>query len=311
MIEIHDLTRVYGNIVGIENLTFNVNQGEIFALLGPNGSGKTTTLRLMEGLIGPTNGYVSIDGFRTDHQKELSKIHRSIGILPENAGLYENLTAFRNLQFFGRMYGMEESEINARTKELLTDFELWNERDRIVGTFSKGMKQKLAIVRSVIHDPEYLFLDEPLSGLDPEAARDVREFMLSMKSNGKTIILSTHDLQDADRLSDRVAVVKNRLLAIDTPSSLKLKAFNRSVVFHLATTEGLDLEELKKNPFVKTASIKNTGLVLEVESPEENNPELVRYLVNKGFDIQFIGEIRHSLEDVYLSIVEKSRSGEL
>lgn len=311
MIEINSLTRVYGKVVGIEDLSFNVNQGEIFALLGPNGSGKTTTLRLMEGLIGPTNGYVSIDGLRTDNQKELSSIHGKIGVLPENAGLYENLTAFRNLQFYGRMYGMDETSINTRVKDLLTEFGLWDDRERLVGTYSKGMKQKLAIVRSVIHDPEYLFLDEPLSGLDPEAARDVREFMLAMRKGGKTIILSTHDLQDADRLSDRVAVVKNRLLAIDNPSSLKKKAFNRSVVFHLSKTEGLNLEEIEKNQYVKTARIVKDSLVLEVESPEENNPELVRYLVNKGYDIQFIGEIRHSLEDVYLSIVDKSRKGEL
>lgn len=311
MIEINGLTRVYGSIVGIEDLTFTVNQGEIFALLGPNGSGKTTTLRLMEGLIGPTNGYVSIDGLRTDNQKELSNVHKKIGILPENAGLYENLSAFRNLQFYGRMYGMDENSINTRAKDLLSEFDLWGDRERLAGTFSKGMKQKLAIIRSVLHDPEYIFLDEPLSGLDPEAARDVREFMLSLRKGGKTLILSTHDLQDADRLSDRVAVVKNRLLAIDKPSALKLKAFNRSVVFHLSRTDGLDLEELEKNQFVKTARITNGSLVLEVESPEENNPEIVRYLVNKGYDIQFIGEIRHSLEDVYLSIVDKSRKGEL
>lgn len=311
MIEINGLTRVYGSIVGIEDLTFTVNQGEIFALLGPNGSGKTTTLRLMEGLIGPTNGYVSIDGLRTDNQKELSNVHKKIGILPENAGLYENLSAFRNLQFYGRMYGMDENSINTRAKDLLSEFDLWGDRERLAGTFSKGMKQKLAIIRSVLHDPEYIFLDEPLSGLDPEAARDVREFMLSLRKGGKTLILSTHDLQDADRLSDRVAVVKNRLLAIDKPSALKLKAFNRSVVFHLSRTDGLDLEELEKNQFVKTARITNGSLVLEVESPEENNPEIVRYLVNRGYDIQFIGEIRHSLEDVYLSIVDKSRKGEL
>lgn len=311
MIEVNTLTRAYGNLVGIEDLTFTVKQGEIFALLGPNGAGKTTTLRLMEGLISPSNGYVSIDGKRTDDPKELSSIHRRIGVLPENTGLYENLTARRNLQFYGRLYGMDDATIDSRMEEMLKSFELWNERDRVVGTFSKGMKQKLAIIRSTLHDPEYLFLDEPLSGLDPEASRDVRNYMLSLKKDGKTIILSTHDLQDADRLSDRVAVVKNRLLALDTPSTLKQKVFRRSVVFHLSDIGNIDLDELKAKPYVKDARISNNAVVLEMDSPEENNPEVVRYLVEKGYGIQFIGEIRHSLEEAYLSIVDRSRRGEV
>lgn len=311
MIEISSLTRVYGSTVGVEDLTFNVNDSEIFALLGPNGSGKTTTLRLMTGLISPTNGYVSIDGMKTGETSNLSKIHRNVGILPEVPGHYENLTAYRNLQFYGKMYGMNDNEIDARIKDLMVEFELWDKRDHAVATFSKGMKQKLAIIRTVIHDPKYVFLDEPLSGLDPEASRFVRDYMKSMKKDGKTVILSTHDLDDADKLSDRVAVVKNRLLAIDTPTALKQQAFKRSVVFHLASVVGLNLDELEAMPFVNSARIVKGSLVMEVDSPEDNNPDIASYLMSKSFRIQFIGEIRRSLEDVYLSIVEKSREGVL
>lgn len=311
MIEISTLTKVYGQTVGVEDLSFKIEDAEIFALLGPNGAGKTTTLRLMTGLIGATNGYVKIDGTRAEGIENLKKIHSVIGVLPESPGLYENLTASRNLQFYGRMYGLSDSEIDRRASALLEDFELVKQKEHKVATFSKGMKQKLAIIRTVIHDPEYVFLDEPLSGLDPEASKFVKDYMRSMKKDGKTVILSTHDLNDADKLSDRVAVIKNRLLAVDTPSNLKQKSFKRAVVFHLSDLAGLNLDELNAMEHVNAARINNDALVVEVDSPEDNNPDITSYLVSKGFRVQFIGEIRRSLEDVYLTIVEKSREGKI
>lgn len=311
MIEISSLTKVYGTTVGVEDLTFEVKEAEIFALLGPNGSGKTTTLRLMTGLIGATNGYVKIDGVRAEGIENLRQIHMNTGVLPEIPGHYENLTAHRNLQFYGKMYGMDEQKLESRILSLLEDFELINQKEHKVATFSKGMKQKLAIIRTILHDPKYVFLDEPLSGLDPEASKFVKDYIRTMKSDGKTVILSTHDLNDADKLSDRVAVIKNRLLVVDNPTNLKQKTFKRTVVFHLADLSSLDLKEVEAMTFVNSASVKNNSLVLEVESPEENNPEITNFLVSKGFRIQFIGEIRRSLEDVYLSIVEKSREGRI
>ncbi len=312
MIELFSLTKVYGSTIGVEDLTFSVNDSEIFALLGPNGAGKTTTLRLMTGLVGATNGYVNIDDVRAEGIDNLRTIHGRIGVLPETPGHYENLTAYRNLQFYGKMYGMSESQIDKRALALLEDFDLMKQKEQKVATFSKGMKQKLAIIRAVLHDPKHVFLDEPLSGLDPEASKFVRDYIRTMKEDGKTVILSTHDLNDADKLSDRVAVVKNRLLAVDTPGNLKQKSFRRTVVFHLADLSNLNLGELKKSMgFVNSATISKNALVLEVDSPEENNPAIASYLVSKGFRIQFIGEIKHTLEDVYLSILEKSREGKL
>ncbi len=311
MIEISDLTRVYGKTVGVEDMTLEIRDSEIFALLGPNGAGKTTTLRLMTGMVAPTSGYVSIDGLRTDDARSLKNIHMKVGVLPEVPGHYENLSAYRNLQFYGRMYSMDEGRIDSRARELMQEFELWDKKDDAVATYSKGMKQKLAIIRSVMHDPKYVFLDEPLSGLDPEASKFVKDYLRTLKKDGKTVILSTHDLDDADKLSDRVAVMRNRLLAVNSPGALKAQAFKRTVVFHLEKIDGLDLDEMNRMPFVKSARISRESLVMEVDSPEDNDPDITAYLVQKGFRVQFIGEIRHSLEDVYLSILEKSKERKL
>lgn len=307
MIQLSSLTKRYGRTIGVEKLDLEIPESKIFALLGPNGSGKTTTLRLMSGLISPSGGTVLIDGLDIRKRENLTNIHQQIGILPETPGHYESLSAYRNLEFYGRMYGMSEHLIRERVTELMREFELWNEREKPVATFSKGMKQKLAIIRAIMHDPKYVFLDEPVSGLDPEASHFVREYMKKMRSDGKTVILSTHDLDDADRLSDTVAVIRNKLLVADNPQALKKKMFKRTVVFHLQFAGNLNLKEIEALPFVESSSLKDNKLVLDLESPEENNPSIVELLVKDGIKIQFIGEIRRSLEDVYLTIVEKSR----
>lgn len=307
MIRVASLTKYYGKTVGVQALDFEIPEAKIFALLGPNGSGKTTTLRLMTGLISPTKGTVIIDDQDITKKENLASLHREIGILPETPGHYESLSAYRNLEFYGRMYGMSEDGIKSSVTELLKEFDLWAQREHSVATFSKGMKQKLAIIRAIMHDPKYIFLDEPISGLDPEASHFVREFMRKLRSDGKTVILSTHDLDDADRLSDTVAVISNRLLVADNPQSLKKKMFKRTVVFHLKSSENVDLKEIKSLTFVQRAELKDSKLVLDLESPEENDPEIVEILVKRGVKIQFIGEIRRTLEDVYLTIVEKSK----
>lgn len=309
MIRVSTLTKRYGKTIGVEGLDFEIPDSKIFALLGPNGSGKTTTLRLMSGLIAPTKGTVYIDDLDVTKRENLANIHREIGILPETPGHYEGLSAYRNLEFYGRMYKMNDDTARDRITELLKDFDLWKQRLDPVATFSKGMKQKLAIIRAIMHDPKYVFLDEPVSGLDPEAAHFVREFMKKLRSDGKTVILSTHDLDDADRLSDTVAVIRNKLLVADNPRSLKQKMFKRTVVFHLKSSENVDIKEIESLSFVRDASVKDGRLVLNLDSPEDNDPEIVELLVKRGVKIQFIGEIRHSLEDVYLTIVEQSEEG--
>jgi len=299
------LSRSFGSFSAVEDLSLSIERGEIFGFLGPNGAGKTTTMRMLTGLISPTRGTAKVDDLDVSHLQNIPQIHRNVGVLPEVPGLYENLSAYRNLDFYGRLYGLKDPKLRERIMSLMQTFELWDRREDQVQTFSKGMKQKIAIIRCLLHDPEYLFLDEPVSGLDPEASKTVRDFILELKKNGKTVILSTHNLDDADRLCDRVAVIRKNLLALDTPLNLRTRMFKRTVVFHLKEADDSILPKLKALSFVQSVERSGNKLVLDLDNPEENNPEILELLVKSGYKVQFVGEIRHSLEEVYLKLVTK------
>jgi len=303
MIVASALTRRFGNFTAVENLSLSIERGKIFGFLGPNGAGKTTTMRMLTGLISPTEGTATVDDLDVSSPRNIPKIHRNVGVLPEVPGLYENLSAYRNLDFYGKLYGLKDPNLSERIETLLKTFELWDRRQDAVNTFSKGMKQKIAIIRCMLHNPEYLFLDEPVSGLDPEASKTVRDFILDLKKSGKTVILSTHNLDDADRLCDKVAVIRKNLLALDTPSNLRSKMFRRTVVFHLKEADDLIPEKLKPFSFVESVTRVENKLVMDVEDPEEDNPEIIDLLVRSGYKVQFVGEIRHSLEEIYLKLV--------
>ncbi len=295
-----DLTKSFGDILAVDRLTFSVDRGEVFGLLGPNGAGKTTTVRMLAALLAPTGGTASVSGFKVG--KEDQQIRRKIGLLPEAPGLYDGLTAEQNLAFYGAMYGMEN--IEAQSQRYLELLGLWNRRYEPVGTFSKGMRQKLAITRAMLHEPEVLFLDEPTSGLDPQAARLVRDFIADLKGEGRTIILCTHNLEEADRLCDRVAVVSGHLLALDAPGILRRKLFGRKVVFHLTEMKPELVEALKEFNFVTEIQQVDNKILAAVDDPESNNPLLVKALVEAGGEIQFVGELRRRLEDVYLELMD-------
>jgi len=299
------LSRSFGSFSAVEDLSLSIERGEIFGFLGPNGAGKTTTMRMLTGLISPTRGTAKVDDLDVSRLQNIPQIHRNVGVLPEVPGLYENLSAYRNLDFYGRLYGLKDPKLRERIMSLMQTFELWDRREDQVQTFSKGMKQKIAIIRCLLHDPEYLFLDEPVSGLDPEASKTVRDFILELKKNGKTVILSTHNLDDADRLCDRVAVIRKNLLALDTPLNLRTRMFKRTVVFHLKEADDSILPKLKALSFVQSVERSGNKLVLDLDNPEENNPEILELLVKSGYKVQFVGEIRHSLEEVYLKLVTK------
>jgi len=305
MIETHDLCKRFGEVLAVDRLTIHVQAGEVFGFLGPNGAGKTTTIRILTALIGLSSGEARVAGNQVGLQDD--QIRRSVGILTETPGLYDRLSAERNLAFFGRLYEVEN--LSSQVEQYLRLLGLWERRHEPVGTYSKGMRQKLAIARALLHEPQVLFLDEPTSGLDPEAAHLVRDFIASLKREGRTIFLCTHNLDEADRLCDRIAVFNTRLLALDSPAALRRQLYGRTVVFHLRQFEPRYEELVKSWPFVHSTQVLDARLLAVVDEPETNNPALVRALVEAGAQIQFVGELRRTLEDVYLQLVEQGRGG--
>jgi len=302
MIHTENLTKKFGDVIAVEGLALDIKEGEVFGFLGPNGAGKTTTVRMLTTLIGPTAGKAVVNGFEVGRQDE--DIRRTVGVLTETPGMYDNLSAEYNLRIYAELY--EVKDVHGQVEKYLRMLDLWERRDDPAGTFSKGMKQKLAIARALIHEPQLLFLDEPTSGLDPEAAHLVRDFISDLRKQGRTIFLCTHNLDEADRLCDRIGVFKSRLLVVDTPERLRQSVFGRKVVFHLReANDGLAVE-LQKLPFVREARAVDNKIVVTVDDPEVHDPDIVRALVAAGADIRFVGELRHSLEDVYLQLVKKS-----
>ncbi len=221
MIEIENLTRRFGDVTAVDGLTLTIGEGEVFGLLGPNGAGKTTTIRMLAGLIGKTSGEARVAGCRVGDPATARRLRGLIGLMPEEAGLYPDLSAARTLDFYGRLYQVPGGTRAERTERLLTMLDLWDRRDARVRTFSKGMKQRLTIARALINDPPVLFLDEPTANLDPEGAKTVRDFLLQLRAEKRTILLNTHQLGEAERVCDRVGIMHTRLIAVGTPDGLR------------------------------------------------------------------------------------------
>jgi len=299
------ITFRYNSHPVLEDITFQVHTHQITAILGPNGAGKTTTIRILTALISPTSGGATVLGWKIGQDD--SQIRRRVGILTESPGLYDRLSAERNLAFFARLYEVED--IPGQVERYLRMLGLWDRREEAAGTFSKGMRQKLAIARALLHEPQALFLDEPTSALDPEAAHMVREFIAGLKHEGRTIFLCTHNLDEADRLCDRIAVFNTRLLALDTPTALRRQLYERTVVFHLRQVDPRYVERVESLPFVRTVRSMDDKLLVAVDEPEDNNPTIVRSLVEAGAEIQFVGELRRSLEDIYLKLIKEEEAG--
>jgi ABC-2 type transport system ATP-binding protein len=229
MIHTENLTKKIRNVLAVENLSLDIKEGEEFGFLGPNGAGKTTTVRMLASLIGPTSGTATVAGFPVG--KHDIEIRRNVGLLTETPGMYDNLSAETNLPIFAELY--EVKDISGQVGKYLKMLGLWERRSDAAGAFSKGMKQKLAIARALLHEPCLLFLDEPTSGLDPEASHLVREFISELKREGRTIFLCTHNLDEADRLCDRLGILKTRLVVLDSSAALRKSVLSRKVVIHL------------------------------------------------------------------------------
>jgi ABC-2 type transport system ATP-binding protein len=304
MLKTDKLTKRFGGKLAVDGLTLEVKSGEVFGFLGPNGAGKTTTIRMLSALIEPSGGEAWVAGLKLGAQNKA--IRSRVGILTESPGLYDRLGVASNLEFFAALYDVRD--IPGQVEKYLRMLGLWEKRFDPAGTLSKGMRQKLAIARALLHEPEVLFLDEPTSSLDPEAARLVREFLATLRQEGRTIFLCTHNLDEADRLCDRIAVFDTHLLALDTPTALRRSLYGRTVVFHLTRNDQRFADCLDGFDFVHHVQSMDNKLVVTLDSPETQNPALVRALVQAGAEVQFVGEVRRTLEDVYLQLVEHGES---
>jgi ABC-2 type transport system ATP-binding protein len=306
IIETFGLSRYFEKTAAVEDLTLAIEAGEVLGFLGPNGAGKTTTIRMLAGMIAPTKGYAIVAGHRTDRDAE--QLHEIVGILTQMPGLYNRLSARRNLEYFASFYPSIESQ--SQVEKYLKLMGLWERRDSKVGTFSKGMKQRLALARALVHEPKVLFLDEPTAGLDPEAAGEVRQLIRTLREEGRTIFLSTHNLSEAEILCNRIAVLHTRLLALDTPEQLRRRFFRRQIIVQLEALDAKVTDVVKKLPFVQEMREEGRQLILELTDSERNRPELVKTIVETGGRVIGVSEKQYPLEDVYLRLVHEENQNE-
>ncbi len=302
MIDAENLTKKFDEITAVDKLSLHINKGEVFGFLGPNGAGKTTTVRMFAGLISKTNGNAQVGDYDIGNSSDMQNIRKMIGLLPENVGLYENLSAYQNLDYYGKFYKIPEELRQERIEYFLNMLGLWDQKDLRAGKFSKGMKQKLAIARALIHDPPILFLDEPTANLDPEAAKIVRDFILELKKENRTIFINTHLLSEAEKLCDRVGIIKTRLLAVDTPENLIQSLSGTKTVIQLEAINDDIMMAVEKLKPGKVEIIDNK-LSISVIDPEMENPDILKAIIIAGGRIQLVNEVKSNLEEVYLKYV--------
>jgi ABC-2 type transport system ATP-binding protein len=300
-IETVGLTRAFGERVAVDDLTLQVPEGSVFGFIGPNGAGKTTTVRLLTALIGSTSGTATIAGHRLGVENE--GIHRATGILTETPGLYERLSVWQNLTFFAQLYDLDATRAAQQVERYLRMLGLWERRHEDVGSLSKGMRQKLAIARALLHEPSVLFLDEPTANLDPETSRMVRDFIKELREGGRTIFLTTHNLPEVDELCDLVCIFKQRLLRLDSPVNLRNELFGRGTRIRLIDDPARWIQTVRELPFVTNVEAQDHALLIRLDNPDEQNSFILDKLVSSGARIQYVEQVKPSLEDVYLKLV--------
>ncbi|MHB8630633.1 MAG: ABC transporter ATP-binding protein [Candidatus Limnocylindria bacterium] len=302
------LTKRFERLTAVQDLDLEVREGEVFGFLGPNGAGKTTTLRLLCALIAPTSGTALVAGFRLGSQDE--QIRASVGILTEQPGLYERQSALDNLLFFAALFGLGPAVAREQAERYLRLMGLWDRRNEAVATFSRGMKQKMAIARAAIHEPRIIFLDEPTTGLDPDAARTVREFIAQIRGEGRTVFLCTHNLDLADRLCDRIAFFRHSVIRIDTPAGLRAELYGHATeVRILPSPRPEDLARVRAIDGVTDAHVENGSIIVSSAEPLLVNPRVVRALVGAGAEVAYVSDRKVSLEAVYLRVVDGEGTG--
>ena len=302
------LTKRFGSLTAVDHLSFEIREGEVFGLLGPNGAGKTTTIRMLACLISPSGGSASVGGY--DTSKDSLKVREIVGILTENPSLYEKLTVYENMDFFAEAYGLSDAqERSSRIRELLEFFRLRDRKNEKVAKLSKGMKQKLAIARAIVHNPPILFLDEPTTGLDPESAKGIRDLIEGLSAQEKrTILLCTHRLEDAEKLCNRMMIV-NKGKSVIVGTAEQLRSTIDSAPLLRVVLKGMNqriIEAVRGVRHVRDVNVENSAsnLIVTVDDLAAATPEVVRNVVQAGGEVLSVNPIQPSLEEAYLKLVK-------
>ena len=300
MLNASHLTRRFDARVAVDDVTFEVRAGEVFGLLGPNGAGKTTTLRMLGGLIPPSSGEIRIRGVAVN-RRTADSLRRGIGFLPETPGLWDHLTVEENLSTYARLFDI--ANVSATVAATLRRFDLWTRRNDRAALLSKGMKQKLALARALQHDPAVVLLDEPTANLDPETARGVRDMLFDLRRRGRAVVVSTHNLDEIERLADRIAVVSTKLIAIGEPAVLRRQIFGQRFRIRLhSTAPTTQLATAAEHAGARDVRIEEDGFSMIVDA-SDTVPEIVRALVEHGAQIREAFDDQPPLEDVYMRLL--------
>ncbi len=304
MIITKNLSKNFKDVKAVNQVNLQVRAGEVLALLGPNGAGKTTTVRMLTTVLRPSSGTAHVAGY--DVISDAGKVRSAVGVLTEDHGLYDRMYILEYLDFFGQIYGMSAKEREGRIYYLLDKFDLLDAVDRRIGQYSKGMRQKLSLARSLLHSPPVLLLDEPTSAMDPASARLVRNAIKSLRSEDRAIIVCTHNLAEAEELADKIAIIRSgKIIASGTYEELKQQLLGLGE-YHIQLAENLDSRNLPLPSGVEITVKGTDWFHYQVTDPKEINPILIQNLVSAGFAVVRVEEIKRSLESVYLQAVNQT-----
>jgi ABC-2 type transport system ATP-binding protein len=304
MIELTGLTKRFDDFTAVDGVTLSVRPGEILALLGPNGAGKTTTIRMLAAILRPTAGEARVAGYSVTERPQ--EVRRRVGVLTEHPGLYLRMRGGQYLDFFGRLMGVSADERQRRAKDLLARFGMADAWEQRMGTYSKGMRQKMALVRAMLHDPPVLLLDEPTSAMDPHSAKLVRDAVVGLRHHQRAIVLCTHNLPEAEAIADRIAIIRRgKIIALGTPVELKERLLGAPLM-ELRLAQPMDGVVNLLSDLVDVETHGEDWVRYFTSDPRNTNPQLLDLLATRGVGVVTLSEVPRSLEDVYLRVVEEA-----
>lgn len=306
MIESHELTKVFDGFVAVDKVSLNIPAGSVLALLGPNGAGKTTTVRMLTSILAPTSGWARVSGFDVTESPE--QVRGKVGVLTEQHGLYERMKAIEYLDFFGRVYHLGSAETKKRSLSLMERFGLTFALEKRLGEYSKGMKQKLALVRAMLHNPPVLLLDEPTSAMDPLSAKQVRDAIIELQRDERTFLITTHNLTEAQQLANKIAIIRSGRIVADGTFDELARQFVGEPVMELHVNGILNGLVKDISDMVTVEESGMNWLRYRVADPKTTNPALLRRIAGLGVDVVTLAPVSRSLEDIYLQVVKEDEA---